>query len=73
MLDILFTEDCEYFKKKLIDVGNSRIGSNLTNKSRYGGQNKSSYSEDQVVEIGDNLFMVESEANSDNFYKVDMR
>ena len=73
LLDILLNEYGEHFKKKLIDIGNARIDNNLTSKSRYAGKNKSSFTADQVIEVGDKLFMVESESNSDEFYSVDMR
>ena len=73
MLDVLFAEESENFKSKLIDIGNNRIDSNLTSKSRYAGNTKSSFTEDQVIAIDESLFMVESEANSDKYYSVDMR
>ena len=73
MLDILFEEDSANFKSKLIDVGNNRLDGNLTSKSRYAENTKSTFTEDQVIAIDDSMFMVESESNSEEFYSVDMR
>ena len=37
------------------------------------GKNESALGADQVIEVGDNMFMIESETNSDDYYSVDMR
>ena len=55
--------------------GNSRIA--LITQYFYSvtlwGKNESSLRADQVIEVGDNMFMIESETNSDDYYSVDMR
>ena len=71
MLDILFAEDSAHFKSKLIDIGNNRIS--VTSKSQYGGKNKSTFTKDQVIEVAELFYVVESETNSEEFYSIDMR
>ena len=71
MLDILFQEDSNFFKNKLIDIGNLRIQEANASGSRYNA--KTSLQQEQVHEIAENIYQVESQTDSDTFYMVDMR
>lgn len=71
LLGVLFEDNSSHFQKKLIDLGNGRFINTNTTKNRYKG--KTSITADQVYELADNLFMVQSSQESGTFYSVDMR
>ena len=62
LLDILL-DDSVYYKKRLLDIGNGRLGA-FKNNSKYGTKIK----EDQIIEIGDLIYIVTSEKKEDTFY-----
>ena len=53
--------------------GNSRIALITIFFLSHAMGEKSALRADQVIEVGDNMFMIESETNSDDYYSVDMR
>ena len=64
-------DDSVYYKKRLLDIGNGRMGAFTNSKSRY-VLKKVNIQEDQIIELGEFKFMVGSEKNPDLFYQVDM-
>ena len=70
MLDILL-DNSIYYKKRLLDIGNGRFGAFKNTKSRY-LLKTINIREDQIFEIGEFNFIVESEKNLDVFYHVNM-
>ena len=72
MLDILL-DDSVYYKKRLLDIGNGRFGAFRNTKSRYLLKKKINLKKEQIFEIGESNFIVESEKTPDVFYRVDMR
>ena len=71
LLDILL-DDSVYYKKRLLDVGNGRMGAFVNSKSRYKVTNNSNITESDIIDIGENKFLVKSEQNEELFYQVDM-
>ena len=71
LLDILL-DDSVYYKKRLLDIGNGRFGAFTNSKSRYLLKKKINIREDQIFNIGENIFIVESEKSPEVFYRVDM-
>ena len=72
LLDILL-DDSAYYKKRLIDVGNGRFGAFQNTKSRYLSKKKTTIREDQIFDMGESNFLVESESTKDIFYSVNMK
>ena len=68
---MLFKDSSSHYQKILIDLGNGRFMNTNTSKHRYKG--KTSITADQVYELADNLYMVQSSQDSATFYSVDMR
>lgn len=71
LLGVLFEDNSSHFQKKLVDLGNNRFMNTNMTKNRYRG--KTSINADQIYELADNLFMVQSSNDSGTFYSVDMR
>ena len=71
LLDILL-DDSVYYKKRLLDIGNGRMGAFKNSKSRYILKKNSKIKEDHIIEAGEYTFLVRSETNQDIFYHVDM-
>ena len=71
LLDILL-DDSSYYAKRLLDIGNGRFGAFVNSKSRYVPKNTNKIKEEQITDLGDSKFIVESENNPDVFYNVDM-
>ena len=71
LLDILL-DDSVYYEKRLLDIGNGRLEA-FKNKSKYLVKNATKIREDQIIDIGDLKYIVESETKEDTFYRVDMR
>ena len=65
------TEDSSFYKKRLIDIGNSRLSEVQASKSKYMA-GKTSITEDMISEIAENIFMVQSQSDSATHYSVDM-
>ena len=72
LLDILFTENSNHYQRILIDVGNSRFNLTHTSKAQHKAI-KTTLKQDQVHELTDQLYLVESETDSETLYTVDMR
>ena len=70
LLDILL-DDSEYYKKRLLDIGNGRFDAIKNSKSRYVGK-ESSITEDKISDIGESNFIVESESDENTSYYVNM-
>ena len=71
LLDVLL-DDSVYYKKRLLDIGNGRMGAFRNSKSRYILKKETKIREDQIIEIGELHFVVQSEINPEVFYRVDM-
>lgn len=71
LLDVVL-DDSEYYKKRLLDIGNGRFGDFHPSKSRYVLKKVTAIKESQIADIGDSKFIVESEKNPDVVYHVDM-
>ena len=72
LLEILFEESSIHYRRKLIDVGNSRYGTLSQSKSTY--QNtKTSITSDKILEVGEGCFLVESETRENEMYLIDMK
>ena len=71
LLDVLL-DDSAYYKKRLLDVGNGRLGAFHNSKSRYILEKNITIREDQITEISDSKFIVTSEKDAQVFYQVDM-
>ena len=71
LLDILL-DDSVYYKKRLLDIGNGRMGAFKNSKSRYILKKNSKIKEDHIIEAGEYTFLVRSETNQDIFYHLDM-
>ena len=71
LLEILL-DDSVYYKKRLLDVGNGRMGAFRNTKSRYILKKENQITENHIVELGELKFLVASEKNPDIFYHVDM-
>ena len=65
-------DDSSYYKNKLINIGNNRDTVLKQSKSKYIGK-ESSIREDQVVDLGEGRFMVESETTEDWWYILDLQ
>ena len=72
LLDILL-DDSVYYKKRLIDVGNGRFGAFRNTKTRYLSKKKINIRSDQIFDMGESNFIVESEASTDVFYNINMK
>ena len=72
LLDILL-DDSVYYKKRLLDIGNGRMGAFRNSKSRYLLKKETKIRGDQIIEMGEFKFLVESEKNQETFYHVDMK
>ena len=72
LLDILL-DDSVYYKKRLLDIGNGRMGAFRNSKSRYLLKKETKIRRDQIIDMGEFKFLVESEKNSETFYHVDMK
>ena len=71
MLEVI-CDDSKIFQQKLIDIGHNRDTVQKQSKSKYIGK-KSTITRDQVVDIGGDRFLVESETVKDNWYVLDMK
>ena len=71
LLDILL-DDSVYYKKRLNDIGNGRLGAFKNSKSKYILKNKNKIVEDDIFDLGELKFLVQSEKNKDTYYQVDM-
>lgn len=72
LLDVLFTENSSHYQRILVDVGNSRFNFTHTSKAQHKAV-KTSIRQDQVHFLTDQLYLVESENDSQTLYTVDMR
>ena len=68
----IILDDSALYKDKLIEVGNNRSSLHQRAKSKYLGT-ESNLARDQIVELGDGIFMVESEKNENEFYTCNMK
>ena len=64
-------DDSRIYQKKLIDIGHNRDTVQKQAKSKYIGKN-STLRRDQVVDIGGEKYLVESEKTEDKWYVLDM-
>ena len=64
-------DDSSYYRNKLINIGNNRETVLKQCKSKYIGK-ESSIQEDQIVDLGEGRFMVESEKKED-WYLLDLQ
>lgn len=71
LLDIIL-DDSVYYKKRLLDIGNNRLGAFKSAKSRYLAM-KNNIEADKIFDIGESNFIVESEKVPDTFYYVNMK
>ena len=71
LLDVVL-DDSSYYKKRLLDIGNGRFGAFQNSKSRYVLKKTTAIKEEQIIDLGENKFIVESEKNAEVFYQVDM-
>ena len=69
LLSFLLSEDSNYYKTKLIDVGNNRLNHYLNNLQ----EKENNISIEQIMEVSDAIFMVQSESDRSNWYMTDMR
>ena len=65
-------DDSAYYKNKLINIGNNRDTVLKQAKSKYIGK-ESTLREDQIVDLGEGRFMVQSEEHEDVWYLLDMQ
>ena len=70
LLDILL-DDSVYYQKRLLDIGNARFGAFTNTKSRYLSK-KNNIAEENIFDIGESNFIVESELSPDIHYYVNM-
>ena len=70
LLDVLMKDESEYYRRMCIDVANGRFNSR---QSKYKIPENLSISKDQVTQISEFVFMVESEKDSNVQYSVDMK
>ena len=71
LLEIVL-DDSVYYKKRLLDVGNGRMGAFRNTKSGYILKKENTITENHIVELGELKFLVASETNPEIFYHVDM-
>ena len=71
LLEILL-DDSVYYKKRLLDIGNGRFGAFKNTKTRYLSKKTVYITEDQIFDIGESNYIVESERTSGIFYHVNM-
>ena len=71
LLEILLDESV-YYKKRLLDIGNGRFGAFKHTKSRYLFKKTVNIREDQIFDIGESNYIVQSEKNPEVFYHVNM-
>ena len=71
LLEVLL-DDSAYYKKRLLDIGNGRMGAFTNSKSRYVSKKETKIREDHIFEIGELNYLVESEKNPYVYYHVDM-
>ena len=71
LLDIVL-DDSVYYRKRLLDIGNNRLGAFKNTKSRYNIKNTCKITEDDIIDVGEHKFIVQSEKNKEIFYNVDM-
>ena len=71
LLEIVL-DDSVYYKKRLLDIGNGRMGAFTNTKSRYVSKKENAITENHIVELGELKFLVASEKNPEIFYHVDM-
>ena len=62
LLEILL-DDSVYYKKRLLDIGNGRMGAFNNTKSRYMHKKINAITEDHIVDLGELKFIVTSEKN----------
>ena len=67
---ILLSDGYKFYHTKLVDVGNGRFSVNTSASTQHA---TTTYTKDQVVEICDSMFMVESSKDENVHYMVDMR
>lgn len=70
MLEVI-CDDSRIYQKKLIDIGHNRDTVQKQAKSKYIGKD-STLRRDQVVDIGGEKYLVESEKTEDKWYVLDM-
>ena len=70
-LTVLMEEDSFHFKNKLIDFGNARFN-NVPQSSKYKRDNIKITAE-QICDLGDGVYKVESETNPGKIYTLSMR
>ena len=71
LLDVVL-DDSAYYIKRLLDIGNGRLGAFQHSKSRYVLKVTTTIKENQITELGDSKFIVESQSNPEVIYQVDM-
>ena len=72
LLDIIL-DDSVYYMKRLLDIENARFGAFRNTKTRYLTKKTINIRKDQIFEIGESIFIVESENNPDIYYHIDMK
>ena len=53
LLDIVL-DDSTYYKKRLLDIGNGRMGAFTNSKSRYVMGKNNKITEDDIIDAGEN-------------------
>ena len=61
-----------YYEKRLLDIGNGRMGAFRNTKSRYNLNRNNAIIEDHIIDVGEYKFIVRSEKDPEIFYQVDM-
>ena len=73
LLTVLLTDENSTFKNKLISIGNGRFNDAVHRTSRYQTTDNVPIRREQIAEIMDNLYMVESCSDPEKCYSVDIK
>ena len=72
LTEFLLNDESSFYASKLIDIGNNRINYQAVSE-QYSRPASNPFKEEDICEIAEGIFMVESQTKPGEFYMVDMR